>query len=92
MHPVDLSEKFSLFSDHWHPRIVGELNGLNKWPILIGGGPALKQGAVPVPPDHPDFYENYTAVGRFPGLSVIDAKVLLTRLVKTFGGVADSLL
>ncbi|MBK8700757.1 MAG: cupin domain-containing protein [Saprospiraceae bacterium] len=24
---VNLSEKFSLFSDHWHPRIVGELNG-----------------------------------------------------------------
>lgn len=27
MLPVDLSEKFALFSDHWHPRIVGELNG-----------------------------------------------------------------
>ena len=27
MLPVDLTEKFSLFSDHWHPRIVGELNG-----------------------------------------------------------------
>lgn len=24
---ISLSEKFSLFSDHWHPRIVGELNG-----------------------------------------------------------------
>jgi mannose-6-phosphate isomerase-like protein (cupin superfamily) len=23
---VDLSQKFSLFSDPWHPRIVGELN------------------------------------------------------------------
>jgi len=27
MLPTDLSEKFALFSDHWHPRIVGELNG-----------------------------------------------------------------
>ena len=27
MLPVDLVEKFALFSDHWHPRIVGELNG-----------------------------------------------------------------
>ncbi len=24
--PIDLSQKFSLFSDAWHPRIVGELN------------------------------------------------------------------
>lgn len=25
--PVDLAAKFALFDDHWHPRIVGELNG-----------------------------------------------------------------
>lgn len=27
MEKVNLAEKFSLFADHWHPRIVGELNG-----------------------------------------------------------------
>ena len=27
MEKVNLAEKFSLFSDHWNPRIVGELNG-----------------------------------------------------------------
>jgi len=27
MHAVNLAEKFSLFSDHWNPRVVGELNG-----------------------------------------------------------------
>lgn len=27
MQPVNISEKLALFSDHWHPRIVGELNG-----------------------------------------------------------------
>ena len=27
MDKVNLVEKFSLFSDHWNPRIVGELNG-----------------------------------------------------------------
>jgi mannose-6-phosphate isomerase-like protein (cupin superfamily) len=27
MHAIDLAEKLSRFSDHWHPRIVGELNG-----------------------------------------------------------------
>ena len=27
MQKVNLQEKLSLFSDHWHPRIVGALNG-----------------------------------------------------------------
>ena len=28
MHPkVSIPEKLNLFTDHWHPRIVGELNG-----------------------------------------------------------------
>jgi mannose-6-phosphate isomerase-like protein (cupin superfamily) len=27
MDKVNLAEKFSRFADHWHPRIVGELNG-----------------------------------------------------------------
>lgn len=27
MQKINLAEKLSLFSDHWNPRIVGELNG-----------------------------------------------------------------
>lgn len=27
MNKINLKEKFELFSDHWSPRIVGELNG-----------------------------------------------------------------
>ncbi|HLG02416.1 MAG TPA: cupin domain-containing protein [Bacteroidia bacterium] len=27
MNKVNLAEKLALFSDHWNPRIVGELNG-----------------------------------------------------------------
>jgi mannose-6-phosphate isomerase-like protein (cupin superfamily) len=27
MTPVNLRQKLNLFSDHWNPRIVGELNG-----------------------------------------------------------------
>lgn len=27
MDVINLAEKLSRFSDHWHPRIVGELNG-----------------------------------------------------------------
>ncbi len=27
MHKINLSEKLALFSEHWSPKIVGELNG-----------------------------------------------------------------
>jgi mannose-6-phosphate isomerase-like protein (cupin superfamily) len=27
MEKINLTEKFNLFSDHWNPRIIGELNG-----------------------------------------------------------------
>ncbi|MDX2301733.1 MAG: cupin domain-containing protein [Microscillaceae bacterium] len=27
MNKINIPEKLSLFHDHWHPRIVGELNG-----------------------------------------------------------------
>jgi hypothetical protein len=27
MNKVNLADKFALFSDHWNPRVVGELNG-----------------------------------------------------------------
>lgn len=27
MDKINLKQKLSLFSDHWHPRIIGELNG-----------------------------------------------------------------
>jgi len=27
MEKVNIAEKLALFQDHWHPRIVGELNG-----------------------------------------------------------------
>lgn len=27
MQKVNLAEKLALFQDHWHPRVVGELNG-----------------------------------------------------------------
>lgn len=27
MHAINLAEKFATFSEHWQPRIVGELNG-----------------------------------------------------------------
>lgn len=29
MDKVNLQEKFALFNDHWHPRIVGEVQGMH---------------------------------------------------------------
>ena len=27
MHTINLNEKFALFTDHWSPKVIGELNG-----------------------------------------------------------------
>ena len=27
MDPIDIEKKFSLFSDHWRPKVVASLNG-----------------------------------------------------------------
>ena len=37
MTPVDLAQKFSLFSDHWRPRTVGELNGQEVKVVKVQG-------------------------------------------------------
>ena len=26
MHPINLAEKFSLFADHWSPKVIAEMN------------------------------------------------------------------
>ena len=36
MNKINLEEKFALFHDHWHPRIVGELNGQHVKIALLG--------------------------------------------------------
>ena len=33
MQKVNLAEKLALFSDHWKPKIVGELNG-QEWKLV----------------------------------------------------------
>ena len=37
MHSVNLAEKFSKFQDHWHPRIIGELNDCHVKAVKIKG-------------------------------------------------------
>ena len=35
--PVDVAEKFALFSDHWQPRTIAELNGQELKAVKIKG-------------------------------------------------------
>lgn len=37
MEKVNLKEKFALFSDHWSPKIVGELNGQHVKLVKVKG-------------------------------------------------------
>jgi mannose-6-phosphate isomerase-like protein (cupin superfamily) len=37
MQPVDLAEKFSLFTEHWRPKTVGELNGQEVKVVKVQG-------------------------------------------------------
>jgi mannose-6-phosphate isomerase-like protein (cupin superfamily) len=37
MDSVNLAEKFSQFQDHWHPRIIGELNDCHVKAVKIKG-------------------------------------------------------
>jgi len=37
MHAIDLPEKFSLFTEHWRPRVVGELNGQEVKVVKVKG-------------------------------------------------------
>lgn len=37
MNKVTLSEKFSLFSEYWSPKIVGELNGQHVKLVKLNG-------------------------------------------------------
>jgi len=37
MKPVNLRNKFSLFSDHWNPRVIGELNDCHIKAVKLKG-------------------------------------------------------
>lgn len=52
----------------------------------------LKDGFEPVDTDHPEFYERYEDVGLFPMYSELDAPVLKTLLLKSFGGAIEPII
>ncbi len=37
MEKININEKLSLFSDHWNPRIIGELNGQHVKAVKLKG-------------------------------------------------------
>ena len=37
MEKVNIKEKLSLFHEHWHPRIIGELNGQHVKAVKLSG-------------------------------------------------------
>ena len=72
--------------------VTAMITEIDLWPSFYATCYELREGAERVPPGHPSFYANHRAVGRFPGLSTVDEKVVLTRLFKTLGGFWDPLL
>jgi len=71
---------------------VGAIVGLDVWPSFYASSYELREGAEPVAPGHPDFYENYREVGLFPGVSNFDERLWMTRIMKAGGSWADPLL
>jgi mannose-6-phosphate isomerase-like protein (cupin superfamily) len=37
MHTINIQQKLSLFSDHWNPRVIGELNGQQVKAVKLQG-------------------------------------------------------
>jgi putative cardiolipin synthase len=71
---------------------VAAITTIDLWPSQYATSFDLISGMDAVPPGHPDFYECYREVGDFPEVDIADQKLLLTRLLKTFGTSADWLL
>ena len=82
--------------------ILGFLNGplesissilpVDPWPIRNTSGYQLKPGAKEVPPNDPNFYENYISIGSFPGTTALEQRRIITSIIKTFGMAATPLL
>ncbi len=62
------------------------------WPFRNTTSFELIPGREPVPPDHPDFYDNYQPAGDFPGAPAgLSAKEALTVLLKAMGSPVQGL-
>lgn len=72
---------------------IMRLSPIDLWPIRNTTSFELIPGKTPVPPGHPDFYENYREAGDFPGAPPgLSMKEITTRLFKTMGPMAVPIL
>ena len=62
------------------------------WPLRNTSSFKLREGAEPVAPIHPEFYERYEDAGSFPGAKGISSKEIVTRIYKIFNTLAIPLL
>ncbi|MCX7552320.1 phospholipase D family protein [Marinicella sp. S1101] len=58
------------------------------WPFRYSTSYKLKQGFPEVPPNHPDFYQNYEAIGNFPNVD-LSSKQIQTIIISAFAGFAE---
>lgn len=65
---------------------IGEIVGINVWPLTNVSCFELKEGKQPLSPYHPDFHENYRSVTAFPGVSIIDQRRILLNLLQPISG------
>jgi putative cardiolipin synthase len=61
------------------------------WPFRFATSYELNDECAPLPPNHPDFYDCYTAVGDFPEVD-LPLKTIYTRIVTAFGAGAVGIL
>ncbi len=61
------------------------------WPFRYSAYFELRDGAEPVPPGHPEFFERYENVGQFPGVDD-SATAIQARLIGAMGGWARPLM
>ena len=61
---------------------------LDIWPFRYSTSYQLRPGKHPVPPDHPDFYENYTSIGNFPNVN-LSSKQIQTIIISALAGFAE---
>lgn len=58
------------------------------WPFRYSTSYKLKAGHEEVPASHPDFYQNYEAIGNFPNVN-LSSKQIQTIIISAFAGFAE---
>jgi len=72
---------------------ISGLSPIDMWPVRNTSSFELLPDKQAVPPEHPDFYDNYKDVGSFPGAPPgLSLKEIHTRIYKAVGGLATPLL